>query len=301
MDRRIYDKYVVQIAAQGSLTKAAAQLGISQPALSSGLTALENELGYKLFDRRSVPVALTEEGRIYLDYVERLQVLSDDLRRRLDAHRTQVNEHIAVGGPVAYVESMVTDAVIRFSRERPQVHVSLRSSPLAELIDMASRGEISGFISTSEQLPDTFEKHLLRQEAVFLCVPAEDPVNDLLDADSMDYRLLSGKPFIFLEEGQPLQTQAAAFLREQGVEPVNRIVVNQVSTAVNLSRRGEGICFATEAALACCDDLSAVRIYPLPRSFSGRNIYVAYDRQLFMPAACWEFIRCLMNQNTLTD
>lgn len=297
MDRRVYDQYVVHIAAQGSLTRAAQQLGISQPALSSGLTALENELGYKLFDRRSVPVALTAEGRIYLDYVERLQVMAEDLRRRIDAHRAEINGRIAVGGPVAYVESMVTDAVIRFGKDHPDVHVSLKCSPLAELIDMASRGEISCFISTSEELPVTFEKHLLRQETVYLCVPAEDPVNERLSANGgIDYAALSGRPFIFLEEGQPLQQKAMAFLREHGVEPANRIVVNQVSTALNLSRKGEGVCFATEAALACHEDMSGVRIYPLPEDFSGRNIYVAYDRQLFMPAACWEFIRCLMHE-----
>ena len=44
MDRRVYDNYVLQIVEHGTLSKAAAFLGISQPALSSGLTALENEL-----------------------------------------------------------------------------------------------------------------------------------------------------------------------------------------------------------------------------------------------------------------
>ena len=295
MDRRVYDKYVVQIAAQGSLTKAAAQLGISQPALSSGLTALENELGYKLFDRKSVPICPTPEGKIYLEYVERLQVLADDLRRRIDAHRAAQDQRIAVGGPVAYVESMVTDALIRFGKIHPEVHVSLKCSPLSELIDMASKGEISCFIATSDELPDTFEKHLLQEETVYLCIPENDPVNALLDPENMDYSLLNGKDFIFLEEGQPLQTQALAFLKAHGVEPRNRIVVNQVSTAVNLAHRGQGICFATEAALMCRAELDTVRIYPLSGEISGRGIYVAYDRQLFMPAACWEFIRCLMN------
>lgn len=296
MDRRVYDKYVVQIAAQGSLTKAAAQLGISQPALSSGLTALENELGYKLFDRKSVPICPTEEGKIYLEYVERLQVLAEDLQRRIAAHQAAQNERIAVGGPVAYVESMVTDALIRFGKEHPGVQVSLKCSPLDELIDMASRGEISCFISTSDQLPDTFEKHLLCHENVYLCVPESDPVNDLLSRDGEpDWSLLTGKDFIFLEEQQPLQVRAMAFLEQSGVEPASRIVVNQVSTAVNLACRGEGICFATEAALRCRGEMDTVRIYPLPQAVSGRGIYVAYDRQLFMPSACWEFIRCLMN------
>lgn len=294
MDRRIYDQYVLQVVAQGSLTKAAAQLGISQPALSSGITALEKELGCKLLDRRSVPVTLTAEGRIYMDYVERMQVLAADMERRMEAHRAAANQRIAVGGPVAYVESLVTDAIIRFTADHPDVTVQARCSPLDELIDMASRGEISCFISTSDDLPANFEKHLLRQERVYLCVPASFPVNSDL-TESLDYAHLSGQSFIFLEDHQPLQRKALAFLREHGVEPASAITVNQVSTAVNLSRKGAGVCFATEAALACLADRDSVRIYPLPDDFHRRNIYVAYDRQLFMPAACWEFIRCLMN------
>lgn len=304
MDRRVYDKYVVQIAAQGSLTKAAQQLGISQPALSSGLTTLENELGFRVFDRKSVPVALTPEGRLYLDYIQRLQVLADDLQRRLDDYRKAADEHIAVGGPVAYVESLVTDAIRRLGKTHPDYRVSIKCSPLSQLIDMASKGEIGCFISTSGDLPPQFEKHLIKREVLYLCIPADDPVNAALapyrtragqKGPCFDYSLLDGKPFIFLEERQPMQAQIRAFCQAHGIAPRNRIVVNQVSTAVNLAVKGEGICFASEAALEGHTDLGSVCIYSLPDTISGRDIYVAYDRQLFMPAACREFIRCLMN------
>ena len=78
MDRRVYDNYVIQIVEHGNLSKAAAHLGISQPALSSGLTALENELGFKIFNRRKVPITFTPEGELYFDYLKRMQVLADD-------------------------------------------------------------------------------------------------------------------------------------------------------------------------------------------------------------------------------
>ena len=71
MDRRVYDNYVIQIVEHGNLSKAAAYLGISQPALSSGLTALENELGFKIFNRRKVPITFTPEGELYFDYLKK--------------------------------------------------------------------------------------------------------------------------------------------------------------------------------------------------------------------------------------
>lgn len=303
MDRRVYDRYVVQIAEQGSLTKAAAALGISQPALSSGLTNLEKELGYKLFNRKSVPITFTPEGELYFEYIKRMQVLSEDLQRRIESLREETNGKVAIGGPVAYIESIVTDAMVEFRKRNPNYRVSIKCSPLAELIEMAEAGEIDCFISTREALPERFEKQMIKQEKIYLCIPKSNPVNEALieyrtipgkDTLCFDYSILDGQEFIFLEEGQPLQIQMETFFKANGIRPANKVVVNQVSTAVNLAIKGDGICFASEGALAGNIDLSNVYIYNLPSGISGRNIYIAYDRELFMSNACRELIYSLV-------
>lgn len=306
MDRRVYDRYVIQIAEQGSLTKAAAALGISQPALSSGLTTLEKELGYKLFNRKSVPITFTPEGELYFEYMKRMQVLSEDLQRRIDNLREETNGKVAIGGPVAYIESIVTDAIVKFRKRNPNYRVAIKCSPLAELIEMAEAGEIDCFISTRETLPERFEKQLIKQEKIYLCIPRSNPINEMLieyrtvpgnGGLCFDYSLLDGQEFIYLEEGQPLQMQMEEFFKANCIRPSNKVVVNQVSTAVHLAIKGDGICFASEEALEGNIDLSSVFIYNLPSSISGRNIYIAYDRELFMSNACKELINCLVNQN----
>jgi len=304
MDRRIYDNYVVQIATHGSLTKAAAALNISQPALSSGLSSLEKELGFKIFDRKSVPISFTPEGEIYYEYIKRIQILSEDLNRRLEHHRNQKHRSVTIGGPVAYVESMVTDAVLRLRRQDPDCQVFLKCAPLAELVDMAQKGQVHCFISTSEKLPEGFEQQLVRQEKVYLCIPRNNPINATLSqyrvtpgqtGKAFDYSLLNGENFIFLEKQQPLQLQADAFLKAFDITPKHSITVNQVSTAVNLTLKGEGICFASESALECNLDLSGVYTYALPDIISGRNIYIAYNKELFMPDACKALLQFLIN------
>ena len=153
MDRRVYDNYVIQIVKHGNLSKAAVHLGISQPALSSGLNALESELGFKIFNRKRVPITFTPEGEIYYDYINKMQVLSEDFQQRLGNYREEVGCKVTIGGPVAYVESMVTDAIIKLRKENPNYQVSIKCSPLSELIDMASKGEVNCFVCTSEDIP----------------------------------------------------------------------------------------------------------------------------------------------------
>ena len=62
MDMRIL-KYFLAVADEGNITRAATRLHVSQPALSTQLAALEDELGHKLFARGARGVVLTEKGK----------------------------------------------------------------------------------------------------------------------------------------------------------------------------------------------------------------------------------------------
>ena len=65
----LYEKwnYVLAIAEEQNLTRAAKRLFISQPALTLYLNRLEKELGVKLFDRSRTPILLTEAGKYYVE------------------------------------------------------------------------------------------------------------------------------------------------------------------------------------------------------------------------------------------
>ena len=89
------------------------------------------------------------------------------------------------------------------------------------------------------------------------------------------------------------------FFEDNCITPKNRITVNQVSTALRLSAKGGGISFVSEGALENAD-LSRICVYPLPDTISGRSIYVAYDRELFMPVACKDFIHYLIDHKNET-
>ena len=60
------------VAAEGSFTRAAQHLGISQPAVSQNIAELEKQVGAVLFDRKRGEVALTAEGYVFKDYAEKI-------------------------------------------------------------------------------------------------------------------------------------------------------------------------------------------------------------------------------------
>ena len=302
MNPRTYDDYVLQILKTGNMTRAAAELGISQPALSYGLTRLEGELGFRIFDRQKVPIAVSPEGELYIDYIRRLRLLSEDLDRRLADLRGSGQNRVVVGGPIAYIEFLVADAVVRLLSRHDDYRVEMKAASLAELLGMAEKGEIDCFIATTGELPDHFERRLIKRERIYLFVPREFPVNQALvgletepgaTGECFDYSLLKGNRFICMQEGQPLQVQLDRFAGEYGLDLDGSIRVNQVSTAVAMANRGMGMCFASEDSLRGGADISRLCVYSLPADISGRDIYVAYERGLYMTRACAAFIELL--------
>ena len=174
--------------------------------------------------------------------------------QRLDNYHEEQNSRVTIGGPVAYVESIVTDAVSALRKEHPNYRIDIKCSPLAELIDMSLKGEINCFVSTSEEIPKNFEIKRIKQEKIYLCVPKDNPLNKKIakyqvrpgeSGEPFDYSLLDDEEFIFLEQGQPLQDQMETFFEESGIAVRNKITVNQVSTAVGLVIKGQACCFAS--------------------------------------------------------
>ena len=63
-------QYIIAIADKKSISQAARDLYISQPALTKYISTLEDELGVQLFDRTSTPIQLTYAGEVYLEYAK---------------------------------------------------------------------------------------------------------------------------------------------------------------------------------------------------------------------------------------
>jgi len=65
-------KIFMTLAEEGSFTKTAAALGISQPAVSQNISELEKTTGVRLFERLKGEIVLTEQGKVFKDYAERI-------------------------------------------------------------------------------------------------------------------------------------------------------------------------------------------------------------------------------------
>ena len=306
MDAELYNRYIICAYECGGLTKAAEKLGITQPALSAGLGSMEKRLGFKIFNRRSIPMQLTAEGEIYMDYLYRNEKLREDYKKKIADLNGKVNEKLIIGGPVAYVESLLADAVVKFHAENPECKICIKNAPMPELVHMVKKGQVDCFISTSDKVDEGIKQVPIRKEKIYLCVPKAWEINEALkkaiSSDkkaewTLDYNLLDGQEYIFLEENQPLQRETMRFFKKYNIRPKNSICVNQVSAGLRLASRGIGIVFASDDALAGNGENEDLCIYPLEQSIFGRKIYFAYDGERYMSYRCHKLMKLLQEGN----
>ena len=86
--------YLYAVYTEGSFSKAAEKLFITQPALSIAIKKIEDEIGMPLFDRKKKPLKLTDAGEIYIDAIKKMQITEMESRQKINAEEGQENRHL---------------------------------------------------------------------------------------------------------------------------------------------------------------------------------------------------------------
>jgi DNA-binding transcriptional LysR family regulator len=115
----------VQIADSGSLTAAARELDRSLPAVVRILAALEHKLQVRLLNRTTRRIALTEEGRVYLEHCRKILAEIAETESVLSNNQREPSGMLTLTAPVRFGEMYVSPAVIRFLKHFPRMQVNL--------------------------------------------------------------------------------------------------------------------------------------------------------------------------------
>lgn len=133
-------RYFVSVAENGSFTKAAASHFISQTAITQQIHALEENVGTKLLDRNSRPVALTPAGRVLLKEAREILSRMDTALIRTREASTGLEGELRLGYTKGYEHSDLPKYLRRFHRVYPNVLISCYRCDT----DMLAAGLING-------------------------------------------------------------------------------------------------------------------------------------------------------------
>jgi len=132
----------VAVAELGTVSKAALQLRIAQPALSRQIGALEQELGFKLFDRVGRRLLLTGEGEQLLGDCRGLLGYASALDERAQLLRRGDTGVLKVAASPQFIEGVISNFLHGYAKRYPYVQVKLIEAFGADTLAMLERGEV---------------------------------------------------------------------------------------------------------------------------------------------------------------
>jgi LysR family transcriptional activator of nhaA len=231
--------YFFTIARAGSISKACERLHLSQPGLSSQLKKFEHALKRPLFERHKQRLLLTEDGRMVLDYAERIfdmgQQLQDTLRDRLPSGRQAIQIGVMSGTPRAFTDALVSHVL----KHSASAQVLVEEKPLETLMQQLANLSLDVLLTdtpVSDPVGIDFTSRLVgRIPVVFAALPAL--------ARSYEQALKSRGPVPFLLSTAPntIYQQVKDFLSSGQVRARVVAEVQDASVAGRLACQGRGI------------------------------------------------------------
>ena len=133
---------LVKVAELGSLTKAAATMEYSQPAISHMLSSLENEFGFPLFYKNGSSLSLTENGKIVAQHCTQIIKHEEELRNTVQSLYGLLTGTIKIGAIRSTLISIVPEIINMFTATYPNVKIELTEMTSEEYIQAVRSGSI---------------------------------------------------------------------------------------------------------------------------------------------------------------
>lgn len=186
-------EYFVAVGEAGSIAKAAEQVNVSPPSISSSIVQLEAEFGIELFVRRhSHGLSLTTAGKVFLKEAARLLSELDALRGIANNLSEKVRGPLSVGCLLTFAQIVLPSLRRKFEIAHPDVRVRQFERHQGQLLEMLQQGEID--VALTYDLEVT-------QDIAF------EP-------------LISLPPYVMLPEGHPLTGKESVTPEELADEPM---------------------------------------------------------------------------------
>jgi LysR family nitrogen assimilation transcriptional regulator len=196
----------------GSMTRAAEQLHIAQPALGAQVRQLEEEFGTPLLHRHSRGVVVTAAGQVLYERAQQILELVARTSREMNAFQIGQTETIRVGMSPSVVQLAASDMMVRAHSVMPNVALRIVEETSQVLFDALKRGELDMLLA--HEIPDTpglTRTPWLREELLFVTAPVPGSTRAVRSSwDIVDTITLA----------EALKTELSAPIRLDGVRKI---------------------------------------------------------------------------------
>lgn len=301
-------EYVLSVYREGSFTKAAEKLYVSQPSLSATIKRVEDKIGSPIFDRSTSPVSLTEVGQEYVRNALEIEQKEKDFELFISDYTSLLAGKIKVGGSSLFSSFVLPKLISDFNATYPKIQFELFEDSTKSLMNMLSLGELDVVIDNATLRDQNILSTLYSSEILVLAVPRSFEINERLKDFAMtaddikkdkhknpsgvvELKEFKDETFILLNPENDTGKRAANLFKKHALSPKISFYLDQQVTAYNVSCSGLGITFVSDTLIKHSDATPDLYFYRLTDREMARNVYLYQKGNRYLSLAARKFIK----------
>ncbi|WP_097026362.1 LysR family transcriptional regulator [Clostridium peptidivorans] len=303
--------YVYEVYKEGSFSKAAKNLYISQPALSAYIKKIETSLGVPLFDRSTTPIHLTEPGEMYVQAILQVKAIQNNLEEYFQDITTLRTGKISIGGSTFFCSFVLPDIIAQFKSKHPGITVDLLEVNSFALQEELMKETIDLGIECCHLDTKHFENHVIGKENIILAVPKNYKINAELnhyrlsfqdiaenrhlspDFPSVQLNKFANEPFVILKKGNDMYTRSMKLCQQAGFVPKAVMYLDQLMTSYHVACKGMGIAFIRDSLVRYMNFNQDICFYKLDGELSSRELVLIRKKNRYLSKSVDVFINSI--------
>ena len=279
------------VARLGSISAAAEELLVSQPAVTARIQGLERSLNSQLLTRSRAGSRLTDAGRTLLPHIERAMAAVRAGRQAIADVLEGSAGRLTIGAAPAVSTYVLPSMLHRFQAEHPMVQLSVRSGHSEEVLEMVLREEVEIGLMRPIQHPDILTVPLY-EDPLVLVVPRG---HDFAARGQIRMAQMASEHLILFDRTSSYHELTSSIFRQAGIDPRGFIEVDNIDAAKRMVEQRLGIALLPRTSVQA--EIGSGRLFPVEVSDMAtvrRQIVVVRRRDLGEPSRIVaDFLRTL--------
>jgi DNA-binding transcriptional LysR family regulator len=290
MDHRTLH-YIITVAEEGNISKAAQKLHLSQPSLSHCILKQERKLRVAFFDRTHQPLRLTYAGERYVAAAREILDARERLEKEMGDIASDAKGRVAVGVTKAHSACLLPRVLPRFRALYPGIEIALTEENISSLEStlVTDKTEIALLVMPVQSEHLLYER--LCGEKILLCLPKRHPLVARCRESGADIALLKDEPLILHKKGMRVRKISDTLFAEANIRPRAAIESEMAATIFNLVSASVGCAFLPESVVRYFNSPRRVEPFTVGDPPVALTLAFAWKRGSYVSRAAQSFMK----------
>ncbi len=286
------------VARLKSFTKAARELNLSQPTLSSQIQKLEDSLGTRLFDRSTVPLRLTYAGEVYLKKAGEIMLLSENLEREIRDIADNKAGRITLGITQGRMPYVLPKVIQYFQEHHPGINICGVVSTRDDICEKIENFSVDfGIYAEYDELESRLGKNIIsqdicREELALVSDPRFIRPENLIDglSSTIDVRTINSIPLIVPARGILLRECLEKVLERHHASLQIALTMDDTISMYRLATEGFAAAIVPKGITQWVKPVRDVSLYSITPYTVNYRLKIIYHRNTYLGAPERELI-----------